>query len=414
MARRGPPHGPARSSDPPSKRYPGQFQVVEGGVKGYFDEYDAWPVSPFKLELETAEIYQDVTGACLSELESEGKINYSVFDGHKYIVSPDSSSPSPDPRIKNATNRFYDFFDRQSNAYFAELCAYVAICKVYDELPVSMDVHPKGNYPRKFRGKDIELDVFVEFFQERFPIEVYNGFQFVDDEHNKISELEQLSSDGEPMSNPVLFNRLSSPFSKKEVPKNGLIIDTRSILGCEENNENMAETVNILHIESHFELLPRIQTNEGLEFDGTDWHGAPDNYSDVQPSKMVPSASDLPDSYLRRIRGGLQFQYVSTLFRRMSEPVDQIAATVIQDIYHHLLRHPKGTPHGDVIDIGWKSYQKRHKHVKTEVTRFEPDIKERARELLSRLLSDDIVIDRGGELYARSSLHPHVSLDFNP
>ncbi|MFB6185597.1 MAG: hypothetical protein ABEI86_01855, partial [Halobacteriaceae archaeon] len=297
----------------------------------------------------------------------------------------------------------------------AELGIYAAICKIHDELPVSMDVHPKGNYPRKLRGKNTELDAFVEFFQERFPVEVYNGFQFVDDSHNKITDdLPQLSSEENPISNPVLINRLSSPFAKDEVPKNGLIIDTQAVLVCEENHPDLMENVNVLNIDPHFEMLPRIQTEDGLEFDGTDWKGGPENYSDVLPSKMVSAASELPDAFLRRIRGGLQFLYVGTLFRRMSELVDQVAAIVVQDIYHHLLRHPNGTPRSDVIDIGWDSYGSRYSRVKASVDRFEPDIRDRAEELLSRLRSDNIVYEDSGKLYARKALHPHISFDFSP
>lgn len=412
MARRGPPHGPRRPPSAPSQRYSAQFQVVKGGIEGHLDEYEAWPLSPFKLELEDAEIYQDVTGACLGELEDQGEIEYAMFDGNRYIVSPDVSSPLPDPEVREATNTLYDFISNRSNAYFAELVAYTALCKVFDELPVSMDVHPKGNYPWKMHGDEVELDALLEFHQERFPIEVYNGFQFVTDTHRKLGEMENLTIDEEPLCNTVLINRLSSPFSKEEAPQNGLIIDTRLVIACEENNPQLPDAVETLDIESHFAFIPKMETASGRRFDGSDWTGPPANYKNVKPSEMLPATEDLPETYLRRVRGGLQFQYVSTLFRRMSDPIDKVATNIIQDCYHYLLRQSDGTPRGDLIDIGWDSYRESHTRMKTDITRFEPDIKERARELLTRLLNDRIVIDRNGDLYARRADHPHASLEF--
>lgn len=275
-----------------------------------------------------------------------------------------------------------------------------------------MDAHPKGDYQWKMHGDDIELDALVDFHQERFPIEVYNGFQFVTDSHRKLDEMEGLMINEEPLCNTVLINRLSSPFSKEEAPQNGLIIDTRFVLACEENNPQLPDAVETLDIDSHFAFLPKIETTDGRRFDGGDWTGPPANYNDVKQSKMTSAADDLPESYLRRIRGGLQFLYVSTLFRRMSEPVDKVATNIIQDCYHHLLRHSDGTPRGHLIDIGWDSYLSRHTRMKTDITRFEPDIKDRVRELLSRLLEDRIVIDRNGDLYARKADHPHASLEF--
>jgi hypothetical protein len=114
--------GPARSTEPdPPPQYPTQFNIVEKIVEQKLGEQEAWPVAPIKLELEIADIYQDVSGVCLTELDDYGKIEFDKFDEHKYIVDPDASSPSPDINIKEATNRFYDFFDEQQNAFFCRV-----------------------------------------------------------------------------------------------------------------------------------------------------------------------------------------------------------------------------------------------------------------------------------------------------
>lgn len=406
--------GRARPTEPdPPPQYPAQFNIVEKIVEQKLGEQEVWPVAPIKLELESADIYQDVSGVCLAELNDRGKIEFAKFDGHKYIVDPDTSSPSPDIDVKEATNRFYHFFDEQQNAFFAELAAYTALSRVFMELSSSIpiDAHPKGNFPRKMHGKDIELDGLLELGQERFPIEVYNGFQFVDDEHRKLGRMEKHTIKEIPLCNSVFINRLSSPYSKEDAPKNGRIIDTEFVIACEENNPQLPEAVELLNIDSHFAFLPKIETDGGQELDGNDWTGTPE-YSKVKPSKVSDAYDNIPEEYMRSIRGGIQFQHVSMKYRNMSGPVDKAAATVVQDCYHDLLRKDSGREMDNIIDDGWEWYEENYGRAKTSNSRFEPEIKQRSEDILLELIDEDIIIRRSGNLYARNADHPHTSFNF--
>jgi hypothetical protein len=218
------------SSSPPKREQ--QRQFVENTLGRRLDEYPAWPANIFKLELEGADIYQDRTGEILSDMLDEGevgKIKISL-DGHNipFITRPEDPPPKPDDEIRAATREFNKFLRESSD--FAELTAYVALCKVYDEIGsdiTTMEVLPKGERPHQLNGISNELDGFVHLRNEYIPVEVYNGADYLSAD-GKYQQLGDYSIDEQPMSNPLLINRRADSDIKSRVRSelNGMVIDT--------------------------------------------------------------------------------------------------------------------------------------------------------------------------------------------
>lgn len=170
------------SSNPPKREQ--QRQFVKNTLDRRLDEHPAWPANIFKLELEGADIYQDRTGEILNDLldnDNVGKIKISL-GGHDipFVTRPENPPPKPDEEIRTATREFNTFLRESSD--FAELTAYVALCKVYDEIGgniTAMEVLPKGERPHRLNGITNELDGFMQMRDEYIPVEVYNGADYL-------------------------------------------------------------------------------------------------------------------------------------------------------------------------------------------------------------------------------------------
>lgn len=399
---------------PPSRQNPQIFNYVQQAVQSTLASHQAWPRNYFQLRLEDAGIFQDHSGPCLRELQQQGGHEVTTTNDINYITQPGGGTP--DQQIQDATEEVYRALQNQDRAFFAELAVYVGLAKVYEELTdyISIDVHPKGNYPRKLRGVTNELDGLLELWQENFPVEVHNGHQYITDNHSKIGQITNLSFDDEPVSNPLLVCRLSSENARKEAHgMNGTIFDVGDIVACELNHPDLADAVNTLDLSNHFVLLPELTTADGYNLDGATYHRFAkdyDLYERVTPRQVAPAADELPDSFLRRIRGGLHLLYVNTFYRRMSDPVDEYACLVLQPLFHHLLRQSNGVDLRTLLDIGWQDFRQRYPSINAQSQ--QSSILDRTRELVWRLRDENIVYERGGDLYARASDHPHTSLSF--
>ncbi|WP_310930535.1 hypothetical protein [Halogeometricum luteum] len=399
---------------------PGIYSFVENRVSSVLQDYSAWPANILKLECEKYGIYQDATGAVLAELLSNGdvsKISVEISNSnHPFFTEPGGSKDNVTHEIESALKDLDKF---QTNyAYFAELTAFVALCKVHDEIGphiAGFDVLPKGPRPHLLHTSDGTPDGFAILPGEYLPLEVYNGRDYLGTGGDKHGQLYDFSSDEGIISNPILVNRRSDQEIKKEARSlNGMVIDTDVIIGCEDAVPNLPEILELFNIEELFELLSPLETEGGLKLDGGDYHSIALNGEEGRslrpPSKMVPAAKQLPEKYIKRIRGGIQLQYVNSYYRQATDRTQREASLVLQNIYNHLLREG-GKRRSTAIDAGWDRMIDQYRRIKSAQKRREM-ILDKTREYITELHSKNVIYERDGKIYARSSEHPQQSLSF--
>jgi hypothetical protein len=391
---------------------------VENTLGRRLDEYPAWPANIFKLELEGADIYQDRTGEILSDMLDEGevgKIKISL-NGHNipFITRPENPPPKPDDEIRAATREFNKFLGESSD--FAELTAYVALCKVYDEIGAditTMEVLPKGERPHQLNGISNELDGFVHLRNEYIPVEVYNGADYLSAD-GKYQQLGDYSIDEQPMSNPLLINRRtdSDVNSRVRSELNGMVIDTDVILGAEETHPDLDVILDLFNLDGIVQLLPSLTTDSGTDLVGKDYDNAVTNNPGLirPPSELAVAADTLPDQYVRRIRGGVQLFYVNSFYRSASERTEWEASLVLQEIYNLLLRIG-GMTRQVALDMGWDEFMGSYGNVKSANQRQEM-ILDQTRDYIQKLLEERVLVEQNNQLHARRATHPQQTFSF--
>ncbi|WP_135366308.1 THUMP domain-containing protein [Halosimplex halophilum] len=401
----------------PSLRLPRIYKYVKQTAKNRVQTYPIWPANLFQLELEGAGVYQDFSGPALLELEERGELEKITYGGLPYMASSDTARP--DSAILEPTGVVYDFLTGEDDAsgYIAELALYVALSKIEGELSdgVIDDIGPTGSYYRRFRGLPNPVDGLLEINGELFPIEVYNGLDYINESHSKLDQVANYSSDGDPALNPILVTRLSGKKAKDRVRKqmNGTIIDTRRIFACEPVRPNLEDAVNALNLQGQFELIPWLTTEEGLGLEGRRYHELAENrehFEKIVPSRVAAAAEDLSNDYIERVRGGVYLLYVNTLYRQAPERLGRQASLMLQSCFHKLMRNP-GVDRASLLDIGWEDARERYNRIMPADDRRQRDVQDRTRSLLENLRDKNIVYRDGDSLYARKAKHPHASLD---
>lgn len=386
------------------------------------DSYSAWPRTAYRLECEAVGVYQDESGKALKDLKDSGEIDRKdvTIDGTQrvYFTRPESPTPEPDDEIQTAVRRFESFLTQ--SGYFANLAVYVALCKIHDELSdyiTGFEVLPESHRPYLLNNPGRRPDAIVLLPDEKVPIEVYNGGDYLGTNTRKHDQLKDLSTnpDGSPSTNPMLISHRSDDDIKKSVRKmNGLVVDTGLILACENRRDEIQDVLKTLHLESRIDFIPEIETAEGETLDGEDYENLSRGEDDVAiihpPSKLAPAAADLPNQFLQRVRGGVQLQYVNSIYREGHEPTTADACFVLQEMYNILLREG-GHTRQEIIDKGWENATDRYRRIKSANQR-KPPILEKASSLPNRLRDEHIITERNGELHARMAKHPQQDLTF--
>jgi hypothetical protein len=161
-------------------------------------------------------------------------------------------------------------------------------------------------------------------------------------------------------------------------------------------------------------FIPEIETADGEFLDGEEYKNLSLGEDDVDliypPSKLAPGAADLPEQFLQRIRGGIQLQYVNSIYREGHDPTTSDACFVLQEIYNILLREG-GHTRQEIIDKGWEKATTRYRRIKSADER-KPAILDKARSLVNRLRDEHIITERNSELHARKAQHPQQDLTF--
>jgi hypothetical protein len=405
---------------PPSQERSDLFGYVENAVDQRLDQFEAWPANIFKLELESAGIYQNFSGRCLLELLSEDEVARENVDGYPYMMRDGADVSLEGTRVKEATETFYNLPDHDQKPTFPELTLYTALAREKELLndAVPIDIHPKGHYTPLLRGIDNEIDGLLYLNQEYFPLQVYNGIQLItehdaDGRRDKVVQAEEVSTQEDPPSNPVLVSHLASE-NVRDIMRahNGTVIDTQKLIACEETNPDLANAAKFLNVRDRVEFVPRLETSYGLGLDGKRFDELVNEVPNaIIPRKVAPAATQLPDWYRKIVRGGLHLIYVNTFYRRTDDRTEREASILLQEAFHHLLRSDHGMDLDQFIDEGWNEFRQRYKNIKYAQRREQP-IRQQAREYVSTLRDHNVIIRSGDTIYARASDHPHSSLSF--
>jgi hypothetical protein len=400
----------------------GPIQFAKQIALRRLDSHPAWPRTAYRLECEAADVYQDESGQALKELKDNGEIDRKDINvggtQRVYFTRPETPIPEPEDEIQHAVRQFEAFLT--TCGYFGNLVTYVALCKIHDELGdyiTGFDVLPEAPRPYLLNNPGREPDAVVLLPDEKVPIEVYNGGDYLGTNTRKHSQLTDLSTnpDGSLPTNPILVNHRSDDDIKRSVRNmNGLVIDTGLILACENKRDEIQDVLETLHLERRIDFVPEMETADGVALDGSDYDDLSRGQADVDiihpPSKLTPAADDLPDQFLQRIRGGIQLQYVNSIYREDHAPMTSDACFVLQEIYNILLREG-GHTRQRIIDKGWDKATDRYRRLKS-VEQRKPAILDETQSLLNRLRDERIITERNGELHARRAEHPQQDLTF--
>lgn len=403
-----------------------QKQFVEQTVNSRLNNHSAWPRQMFRLELESAGLYQDRTSKILNELRDDGVIGKRSLEvGNNdisFMTRPNESNPKPDDDVKNATRKVNEFFEASSD--FSELAAYTALCRVCDELRdnISFDVLPTNNYPHILGGLRKQVDVLLLLEREKVPVEVYNGSDFLskkkDGHHSKkYKQMRDRYQEENPMCRPMLINRRADSDMIDTVRSkfDSVVINTDVIVGCEDTHGDMQQYIDILNLSEIIKLIPRLETEEGTKLNGSEFENAAssnERAAEIQPeSKLAGAASSLPKEYLKRVRGGLQLHYVNTFYRRTNDTTESNASMVLQEIYNLLLRKG-GVNKQRAMDEGWDRFEADYRN-KADLVQFEDEIMEKVNEYINELKNKRIIeYGSNGKIYARNATHPQPSFSF--
>lgn len=401
-----------------------QRQFVEGVIKQRLNKRPAWPSNILKLEFEYPGIYQDRTGEFQKDLLDNGEVGKTtesiIGKQIPFVTRPENPIPDPDDEIREATEEFMKFLRDSSD--FAELAAYVALCKVYDEIGdniTAMNVLPKGERPH-ILGINNQLDGLMQLRDEYVPIEVYNGAKYLAPEgpdgeiEEKYQQMIDYSNEEHPTSNPMLINRRADDNFQSKVRENfdGMVINTDLMIGCEDTHPDIDSTLDLLNLDNIVHLLPPLETASGNELTGSDYDDAVTNNPNLirPPTEMAEAADSLPDQYVRRIRGGVQLLYVNSFYRSSSERVEWEGGLVLQEIYNMLLREG-GMNRQTAVNLGWDAFTDSYRNVKS-AQRRESMIRDKTQDYITRLIDERVIVERNDQIHARKATHPQQSFSF--
>ncbi|MBX0287967.1 hypothetical protein EGH22_16665 [Halomicroarcula sp. F28] len=400
-----------------------QSQLVERLIHNRLEDRPGWPTKFLKLECEIYDVYQNITGTTVDRLIDSGEVNeiyHEIDDGGRPFFARAGVDSIEDEPIFERTREIYEFLTE--SGHFANLTAYIALCKIYDELnnDIDLEVLPEAErFHILYNAEGRVPDGLLRFPEEYVPIEVYNGADYLSNRSNKYEQMMDLaSSDGDDTnSNPLLINRRSDSDVRNDVrDKNGMVVDTGHILTTEDLYSEYEDVIELFNLDPLIHPLPPLEVANGDELDGEAYDSLgmdTDAAAKLRPpSQMLSDVDELPEEYLKRIRGGVQLQYVNSIYRRTTETARRDACYVLQTIYNQLLREG-GKERSVAIREGWVGAQKRYRRIK-ELENRDGEEKEmvldEVGELLTKLRNENITTLTNGKIHARKSLHPQPSL----
>lgn len=402
-----------------------QRQLVRQLVTDRLEQRPGWSTKFLKLECEIYGIYQNVTGTTVDQLVEEGEVDeiYHQIDNnpHPFIVRQGVDSVQQEP-IYERTCEMHEFLSKSGN--FANLTAYVALCKIFDELVdyIDIEVLPEGKrFHLLYNAGERVPDAFIRLPRENVPVEVYNGADYLSKRSNKFGQVSDFSSSEDDVvnNNPLLINRRSDTDFREAIRQmNGTVIDTGCIVTTERLYSEYKDAIDLFNLDELIYDLPPLEVANGTALNGEEYAELGFDSDGAQalrpPTEMIADVDELPDEYLQRIRGGVQLQYVNSIYRRTSDPNRQDACYVLQTIYNQLLRDG-GRERDVAIRNGWQGAQEQYRRIAALEQRDDSQkeiVLDETGDLLTKLRDEHIVTLRNGKLHARKSMHPQPSLSF--
>jgi hypothetical protein len=403
--------GEGNQDEFPSERNPRAFRIVQKAAKEHLKRASVWPRTIFEFEMRGAGVYPDFAGRSLYELHERGDIGeQKEIQGRNYFTRP-GEEEFLSSVVENAVNNYYDLLDEIGK--FGELVAYTSLSKIGEEYDHLIDiVEPEGDKTHRLRGIPRKPDAFLEYGNMCSPVEVYNGTEYVTEGHKKVAQQTiPAGSREEPHSRPLLIGPFASETAEEKVLNgDGVIAQTGKPLVCKSHLDEYGPSLEYLNLKSNFKFINKIKTKEGEEIDGEKYDnllGSPD-YRRITPDKI--QADRVPTEYIKRVRGGVQLTYVSSLYQRAESKINEYACLVLQPMFHHLLRQDTCSI-DDLIQFGWKDMGERYPRVKANVAKDR--ILEIAREYMQDLV-EKMILEQSGDRYSTfKSAHPHISLSLD-
>lgn len=402
-------------------------RYVWSRVDDILDEWIGWPQKFIKLHLEIAGLYQNEVGKVLDQMVDSGEVDRisAVIDNNprKFIVRS-TVDEIDGTEIHQLGGDMYQFFS--DSGYFSNLTAYVALCKVYDELSdyIDIEVLPEGTRPHAlYHAGDREPDACIRFPKEYAPVEVYNGADYLST-HNtdKMGQLRDLSSNEhhDVVSNPLLINRLADDDVRKVIreEENGMVVDTRHIMTTESLYNEYEYVIDTFNLHSMISALSPMEAADGNTLNGGEYNSLSRDSTGAArvrpPSDMITDADNLPEEYMKRIRGGVQLLYVNSIYRHSGDPARRDACLVVQRIYNQLLRD-SSRERQTAIQRGWQGAKGRYdriRQIESEGGGRKELVLNQVRDLLRKLQNENILTKQGNRISARKALHPQPMLSF--
>ena len=396
---------------------------IRQNIETRVEDNTAWPVKGFKLEMEKYNIYQDATGVAVDNHSGIEKVK---VNGNTYYVEDGTDeSEIEGSEIYGVTERFREFLNE--SGLIANLAAYVALCKVYSELDGAieqMEVHPENNFNLLFFTERTP-DAMIRFPGEYNPVEVYNGADFLSDRADKYDRMMDLSDsdDYHIESSPILINRRSEKEFKDDLlNRNVVVIDTDHILTYSGIYSRYEDALERLNVDSLVHEVPRFEAANGDMIDGHDYDVSEDgnhDYSDDErmdalrpPEDMIGDVDNLPDDYLKRVRGGVQLQYVYTLYRRAtnSTATRRAAALVMQETYNNILRAETAVERDTALQDGWDDADDQYDWLSQM---DKSNIMAEADNIVDELEEEKILtVPQSGQISPRQATHPAPTFSF--
>ncbi len=384
--------------------------------------------------MEQYDIYQNTTGTALDSsdgIEREAIQDNSADDLSFYFEPGTTLDEIRESQVYEYTKQIYELAEKSGD--FANLVAYITLCKIYDELSgfiQPLELHPENDSPMILSHTKRVPDAMLRFPTEEAPVEVYNGMDYLNERTDKWEQLHDLSTDEDDMSNcnPILINRRSESgnFKKELLRQNVVVIDTDCVFTTESLYEEYKDAIEFLHLSNRWVKLPGLEGSTGKKLVGVDYDlqsaseaqdGGDSQNAEAQrqarltpPSEMLSDIDLIPAQYRKRVRGGVQLHYVHTLYRQATEPIKKASALVVQQMYNNLLRADASVLQADAIDTGYQDASKSYKRFVPRQP--EEPVRKQARLLVSDLVDKRIIFKRDGKLSARKATHPQPSFSF--
>lgn len=402
--------------------------ILQYRLEQRLEDYPGWPMREFKLSAEQLDLYQTTTGTAIDRHDDIVRKEVPTDNSPQAKFYAYDHTPKSEIRDSEAFSRKEQFDDFLSNAgNFANLVVYVVSCQVKNEINIdAMEVRPEDYFRTLLYHTSRVPDVLISLEQEHAPVEVYNGGDYVNDRNDKHDQLMDLKSpdDEDVNSNPIFVNRRSTDdFKKDRLKDNITVVDTDQVICSGPLYEEYQDAINFFDLESLVTVLPLIECTNGESIAGDDYDVQENGseFDDVDerqdalhpPEDMVSDFDTIKNetekNFVKRVRGGIQLHYVSSIYRRSSGSAQNAASIIIQNMYHNLLRADSGVPKPDAIAKAREDALEEQGWIEQV---DDGDVRQEIEDIIEELKIKKVLTLSQGNLTPRRAVHPQPSFSY--